>query len=101
METLTLALGGRIQVSPGSHVSPALNDPNSRQELIKELVQANEPNIAMLLRNTKKRGNVTEFILSTKGMIFTAIQNTAQAALPWAGVCVGLQVSATADFVFP
>ena len=38
-------------------------------------------------------GDVAGFVLSVKGIIDLAVQSVPQAALPWAGVCVGLQVS--------
>lgn len=70
-----------------------LNDPNKRQELMKELVQAGQAKIATSSKIIEGVGDIAGFILSAKGMIDAAIQNIPQAALPWAGVCVGLQVS--------
>ncbi|KAF8848069.1 hypothetical protein BDZ45DRAFT_297860 [Acephala macrosclerotiorum] len=37
-------------------------------------------------------GDVAQFVLSAKGMIDVTIQNIPQAALPWTGVYIGLQI---------
>ncbi|KAL6700276.1 WD40 repeat-like protein [Trichoderma pleuroticola] len=50
-----------------------------RQMLMKKLV-------------TKGVGDVAQFIISAKGLVEAAIQNIPQAALPWAGICIGLQI---------
>ena len=60
---------------------------------MKKLVEEGQAKVSTPSKITKGVGDVAQFILSAKGMIDLAIQNIPQAALPWAGVCVGLQVS--------
>lgn len=69
-------------------------DPAERQRYMRKLVQDGQVKVAAAAKITKGLGDVAQFVLSAKGMIDLAIQNIPQAALPWAGVCVGLQVSA-------
>lgn len=65
---------------------------------MRKLVQDGQVKVAAAAAKiTKGLGDVAHFVLSTKGMINLAIQNIPQAALPWAGVCVGLQVGAPID----
>jgi hypothetical protein len=73
-----------------------LKDPNKRQMYMVHLVEEGRKKIATTSKIVKGVGDVAKFILSAKGMIDAAIQNAPQAALPWAGVCVGLQVSSYA-----
>lgn len=82
-----------VEVLGAKYEGADLNDPSKRQELMKELVRAGQAKIATPSRIIEGVGDVAGFILSAKGMIDAAIQNIPQAALPWAGVCVGLQVS--------
>ncbi|KAH6714777.1 hypothetical protein BKA61DRAFT_735120 [Leptodontidium sp. MPI-SDFR-AT-0119] len=53
-----------------------LKDLTKRQKYMEDLV---------------KKGQ-SKFVLLAKGMIDTAIQNVPQAAPPWTGVCIGLQI---------
>lgn len=73
--------------------TPELKDPIQRQIYMKKLVEDGQAKISAASKITNAVGDVTQFILSAKGMIDLAIQNIPQAALPWAGVCIGLQVS--------
>ena len=73
-------------------VAAGLDDPDTRQHVMKKFVEAGQAKIATSSRLTKGVGNVAEFIQRIKPIIDTAIANTSQAALPWAGVCVGLHV---------
>ncbi|OAQ74440.1 Vegetative incompatibility protein HET-E-1 [Purpureocillium lilacinum] len=73
-------------------VAAGLDDPDTRQHVMKKFVEAGQAKIATSSRLTKGVGNVAEFIQKIKPIIDTAIANTSQAALPWAGVCVGLQI---------
>lgn len=97
MKTLTTVL--KAEKAPGtsasgaSDVSAELKDPTKRQMHIKKLVEEGQAKVSTPSKITKGVGDVAQFILSAKGMIDLAIQNIPQAALPWAGVCVGLQVS--------
>jgi hypothetical protein len=72
-------------------------DPAERQRYMRKLVQDGQVRVAAAAKITKGLGDVAHFVLSAKDMIDLAIQNIPQAALPWAGVCVGLQVSARID----
>jgi hypothetical protein len=78
-------------------VPTELKDPIKRQIFMKDLVEEGRAKISSASKITKGVGDVAEFILSAKGMIDLAIQNIPQAALPWAGVCIGLQVSRSLD----
>lgn len=60
---------------------------------MKKLVEEGRAKIFTAAKITKGVGGVAQFILSAKEMIDLAIQNIPQAALPWAGVCIGIQVS--------
>jgi N-terminal domain of NWD NACHT-NTPase len=73
-------------------VSVELNDPAKREKHMRDLVIQGQVKVSKASKFKKGLGDVSEFILSAKDMIGTAIQNIPQAALPWAGVCVGLQV---------
>lgn len=70
----------------------ALHDPAARQMHMKKLVHAGQPKITRASKVTNWLGTVADTILSVKGIIDLAVQSSPQAALPWAGVCVGLQV---------
>jgi hypothetical protein len=72
-------------------------DPAERQRYMRKLVQDGQVKVAAAAKITRGLGDVAHFVLSAKVMIDLAIQNIPQAALPWAGVCVGLQVSARVD----
>ena len=97
MKTLTIVLKAEKAPdtsTPGaSDVSAELKDPTKRQMHMKKLVEEGQAKVSTASKITRGVGDVAQFILSTKGMIDVAIQNIPQAALPWAGVCVGLQVS--------
>ncbi|GFF78041.1 vegetative incompatibility protein HET-E-1 [Aspergillus lentulus] len=66
--------------------------PTTRQEYLKRLVNDGQKKIETSSKIKMAVGDVAQFILSAKGMIDLAIQNIPQAALPWAGVCIGLQI---------
>ena len=97
MKTLTTVLKAEkvpdTSASGASDVSAALKDPAKRQTHMKKLVEEGQAKVSTASKITKGVGDVAQFILSAKGMIDLAIQNIPQAALPWAGVCIGLQVS--------
>jgi hypothetical protein len=79
-------------VDPGTDVSAELIDTTQRQMHMRELVEKGQAKISTSSRATEAVGDVAQFILTVKPIIDAAIQNIPQAALPWAGVCVGLQV---------
>jgi hypothetical protein len=68
-------------------------DPYERQNHMRRLVREGQVKAATAAKITKGIGDVAKFVLSAKAMIDLAIENIPQAALPWAGVCVALQVS--------
>jgi hypothetical protein len=97
MRTLTTVL--RAEKAPDTSASGASDalaapkDPTKRQMHMKKLVEEGQAKVSAASKITRGVGDVAQFILSAKGMIDLAIQNIPQAALPWAGVCIGLQVS--------
>jgi hypothetical protein len=97
MKTLTTVLKAEkapdTSASRPSDAKAAPGDPTERQMHMKKLVEEGQAKVSTASKVTKGVGDVAQFILSAKGMIDLAIQNIPQAALPWAGVCVGLQVS--------
>lgn len=93
VQTLRRALGTGDQPNNGD--AAGLDDPDTRQDIMKKFVEAGQAKIATMSRITKGVGNVVEFIQKIKPIVDTAIGNIPQAALPWAGVCVGLQVRKT------
>jgi hypothetical protein len=102
VKTLTTVLKAEkafdTSASGASDVSTELKDPTKRQMHMKKLVEEGQAKVSTVSKITMGVGNVAQFILSAKGMIDLAIQNIPQAALPWAGVCVGLQVSTHPSF---
>ncbi|KAK4099088.1 hypothetical protein N658DRAFT_517534 [Parathielavia hyrcaniae] len=80
VRTLETALGANSGVAPDTNISTELHNPTKRQMHMRRLI-------------TNGVGDVASFVLSAKGLIDLAVQSVPQAALPWAGVCVGLQVS--------
>lgn len=108
IKTLTTVLTPEDAANPSgpetctASVKP--RDPIKRQIDMKKLVEAGQAKVTMASKITEGIGDVAQFILSAKGMIDLAIQNIPQAALPWAGVCIGLQVSynlSLFDLLFP
>ena len=90
VRTLDKALGTGNDT--GNGVAALLDDSDTRQHVMKKFVKAGQAKIATPSRLTKGVGNVAEFIQKIKPIVDTAIGNLPQAALPWVGVCVGLQV---------
>jgi hypothetical protein len=77
-------------------VAAKLKDPSQRQIHMQKLVRDGQTKVAKASKITKGVGDFVETILKVKPMVDLAIQGIPQAApaaLPWAGVCVGLQVS--------
>ncbi|KAK4105101.1 hypothetical protein N658DRAFT_564774 [Parathielavia hyrcaniae] len=70
-----------------------LHNPTKRQMHMRRLVEEGQAKISRASKITNGVGDVADFVLSVKGIIDLAVQCVPQAALPWAGVCVGLQVS--------
>lgn len=98
LKTLMKVLGTDPDIVSDVDVSADLNDPTKRQMFMKKLVADGQAKISTSSSITKGVGDIAKFILSAKGMVDLAIQNIPQAALPWAGVCIGLQVGDALTF---
>lgn len=92
VKTLAHALDPDKAVNPSFNISAEVNDPVKRQAYMVLLVQEARNKISMS-KFTNGFSDVAEFILSAKDMISMAVENVPQVALPWAGVCIGLEVS--------
>ncbi|KAK4233119.1 vegetative incompatibility protein HET-E-1 [Achaetomium macrosporum] len=88
VQTLMIA----FDIDSSTDLLAELKDPIQRQIHMRELVVTGQAKISTPSRTTKGVGDAAQFILSAKPIIDAAIQNIPQAALPWAGVCVGLQI---------
>ncbi|RYP20313.1 hypothetical protein DL765_002876 [Monosporascus sp. GIB2] len=95
VQTLERVLQGETRELSTAELSAKLKDPAMRQEHMKELVQKGQEKISKAAKITAGVGDVADFILSAKKMVDTVLQtvpHSAPAALPWAGVCIGLQI---------
>jgi hypothetical protein len=83
-------------ISDADHVAAELKDPSKRQTYMKMLVEEGHARFVKASRITEGVGRFAKAILAVKPIMDLVIQNIPQAApaaLPWGGVCVGLQVS--------
>ncbi|TRX94301.1 hypothetical protein FHL15_004768 [Xylaria flabelliformis] len=69
-----------------------LETPADRQEHMRKLVEEGQKRFATTSKITGGLQNVIGYIEKIKGVIDVAIGNIPQAALPWAGVSIGLQI---------
>jgi N-terminal domain of NWD NACHT-NTPase len=96
VKTLTTVLQAKrasdASTSDADDISIELEDPVKRQTYMKDLVNEGQKKIATTSKIMEGVDNVIQYIDKAKDMISTAIGNIPQAALPWAGVCLGLQV---------
>ncbi|RYP17409.1 hypothetical protein DL765_004539 [Monosporascus sp. GIB2] len=95
MKTLEKVLGGGTDEPSATDFSAKLKDPTARQMHMRELVQKGQEKISKASRITTGVGEVAGFILSAKEMVdlvLRGVPQAAPAALPWAGVCLGLQI---------
>jgi hypothetical protein len=76
-------------------VSAKLENPAKRQEFMEMLVENGKAKVSKALKVSETIGNVAGTILSIKPAVDIVLQipQAAPAALPWAGICVGLEVS--------
>ena len=96
VKTLTTVLAAETTPQTSDSGPDASTEPKDiveRERHMRKLVEEGQAKVATAYRITKGLGDVAKFVLSAKAMIDLAVQNIPQAALPWAGVCVGLQVS--------
>ena len=96
VKTLTKVLEAEPEIASDVDVTIELEDPTKRQTFMRKRVEEGRAKVAKASKITKGVGDFVEAILSVKPMVDLAIKNIPQAApaaLPWAGVCVGLQVS--------
>lgn len=93
VKTLGTVLGADVSVTPSTDIPAELHDPRKRQMHMKKLVEEGQAKISRASKVTTRLGEVADTILSVKRIVDVAVQCEPQAALPWAGVCAGLQVS--------
>jgi len=94
MKAFIVSLQPEDAPSPNaSDVSAELKNPVKRQETLESLVKTGRKKVATASKITHGAGDFANSVLEFKGLIDLAVQNIPQAALPWAGVCIGLQVS--------
>lgn len=95
--TLVKVLAGRDITD---EISNVLKDRCKRKEYMTILVRQGKEKVSRTSKIMAGLGAVAEFILSATEMIDLAVQNIPQAALPCAGICIGLQVSFYLNFGF-
>lgn len=93
VKTLETVLRANPGVAPDTNISAEFHDPTKRQIHMKRLVEEGQAKISRASKITSGVGDIAGFVSSVKEIIDLAVQSVPQAALPWAGVCVGLQVS--------
>lgn len=94
-KTLTHAIIGNDVGNPDTNTSVVptdLRDPIKRQAHMRYLVMKGRDKFSSDSKMAQAVGDVASFVLQARGVIDVAIRNVPQAALPWAGVCVALQV---------
>jgi hypothetical protein len=99
MKTLETVLRSEASKDPSSdfgNVAVELEDPSRRQIHMQKLVKEGQAKVRKASKITKGVGDFVDTVLKIKPMVDFTIQSIPQAApaaLPWAGVCIGLQVS--------
>lgn len=92
LKTLEAVLGANPGIAPDTDISAEFHDPTKRQMHMRRLVEKGRAKLSRASKITNGVGDVADIVLSVKGIIDLAVQSVPQAALPWAGVCAGLQV---------
>src|SRR5207253_1478339 len=99
LKTLETVLRFEASKDPSSDpgdIATKLKDPGQRQIYMQKFVKEGREKVAKTSKITKGVGDFVDIVLKVKPMVDFAIQTIPQAApaaLPWAGVCIGLQVS--------
>lgn len=78
--------------SAADEPSLEMDNPVQRQATLKTAVDRGRARIEKSSKVTDMVGGALGFINEIKGVIDLAVSGNPQAALPWAGVCIGLQV---------
>ncbi len=105
IEALRKHLGPRrredISVADALEISAQLNNKTARQKLMEEVVVSGKERIEKSSHASKFVSDVAQGILKLQPVVDIVMQvpQAAPAALPWAGVCVGLQVSNYGEMV--
>ncbi|EHK47241.1 hypothetical protein TRIATDRAFT_217787 [Trichoderma atroviride IMI 206040] len=89
IKTLTTVLMTKLS---DIEVSANINDRTKRQDLMRELVESGQAKVSKTSTGTNGVSGTAQFIVSAKGLVDAAVRNIPQAALPWAGVSIGLQI---------
>ncbi|KAB5528994.1 hypothetical protein GE09DRAFT_405345 [Coniochaeta sp. 2T2.1] len=95
VKTLTKALEAEREIPSDADVTAELEDPTKRQMFMRERVEKGRAKVDKASNISKRVGDFVDAVLVVKPMVDLVIQNiphAAPAALPWAGVCVGLQI---------
>jgi hypothetical protein len=97
LTALTAALGEKKagDASGTVNISAKLKDRTKRRELLEMLMKNGKKRVEMQVKISAGVGNVAETILKVKPFmedIVLKIPQASPAALPWAGVCIGLTV---------
>ncbi|KAL7786975.1 hypothetical protein V8C37DRAFT_285865 [Trichoderma ceciliae] len=90
---LTASLSSKKDLEE-DELSSVLRDPSKREMYMKTLIKEGQMNIATTSNIMRRSGDLIAYIDGIKKLIDAAIGNTSQAALPWAGICIGLQILA-------
>lgn len=85
--------GSGTSASEPDDILAEVKDPNKRQKHMEYLVEEGQIKIAATSRTIENVDIVMKYTKKAKGIIDAAIGNIPQAALPWAAICLGLQVS--------
>ncbi|KAK9849582.1 hypothetical protein MYU51_014179 [Penicillium brevicompactum] len=68
-----------------------MNNEAEREKLMKQTLESGQKKIYKTSKLTNAVGGASGFVLKFKSVIDLAVGTNPQAALPWAGVCIGLQ----------
>jgi hypothetical protein len=84
-----------ISAAEAVEISAKLNDRTERKEYLNKMLIKGQEKVKKTSQFSKILGGVAEGILKLQPVmnIVTSIPQAAVVALPWAGVCIGLQVS--------